>query len=305
MSAVPPSGTQVEIAAGDYSAVAVTVGGGLRELSYAGCALLDGYPADAIADGGRGQVLAPWPNRLRDGRWSWQDRVLQLSLSDPGNGNAIHGLVRWAPWTVTERDDSRVLLRCHLPAQPGYPFSLDLTAEYVLDAATGLTATLTAINRADQPAPVALGVHPYLKGGMGHADDWVLQVPARTVLVTDDRGIPTSTKPVDGTDYDFREPRAIGNLKLDICYTDLVPDDDGRTRVRVSAPDGPAVELWSTESAAWFQLYTGDTLDPDRRREGLAVEPMTAPANALATREGLIVIGPGESTSLIWGIRAG
>lgn len=304
MEPVPPSGAQVEIRAGQYRAVAVTVGGGLRELSYAGRPLLDSYAEDAMADGGRGQVLAPWPNRLRDGRWTWDDEELQLPLSDPAHSNSIHGLVRWAPWRLAEREDSRVLLHCHLPAQPGYPFALDFEAEYALDAETGLTATVRATTVGERPAPVALGVHPYLAAGCEQVDECVLEVPGRTVLVTDDRGIPTSTKPVDGTDYDFRSAHTIGDVKLDVCYTDLIAGDDGRVRVRLTGPDGSVTELWSTESAPWLQLYTGDTLDPVRRRQGIAVEPMTAPANALATGDGVVVVAPGESLSMVWGIRA-
>ena len=103
MDAPLPSGEQFEIVAGDYRAVAVEAGGGLRELTYAGRPLVEGYPPEALADGGRGQVLAPWPNRVRDGRWTWEGRELQLALSEPATGNASHGLVRWAGWGATER----------------------------------------------------------------------------------------------------------------------------------------------------------------------------------------------------------
>ena len=60
-----PSGEQIEIAFGDQRAVVVEVGGGLRSYSAAGGDVLDGYGADQISPSGRGQVLIPWPNRLR------------------------------------------------------------------------------------------------------------------------------------------------------------------------------------------------------------------------------------------------
>ena len=44
----------------------------------------------------------PWPNRIRDGRYAFGDRDLQLGLTEPTRHNASHGLVRWAAWTPEE-----------------------------------------------------------------------------------------------------------------------------------------------------------------------------------------------------------
>ncbi len=299
----PPSGTQYVISAGDYRAVAVEVGGGVRELTRGDRPVLDGYAEDAIADGGRGQVLAPWPNRLRGGEWSFGGRDMRLALSEPAAGNAIHGLVRWAGWAVDTHETSRVVLRHRLHPHPGYPFTLDLAAEYALDADSGLTATLSVTNVGPSPAPVAWGVHPYLSAGGGLVDGCELVVPADTRVRTD-AGIPVDTESVDGTAYDFRSARAIGNLHIDDTYTGLRPDDDGLVRVVLRAPDGLTRTLWMDGAHRWAQIYTGDTLVPARRRQGVAVEPMTAPANALATGEGLVVLEPGRTHRGTWGVRA-
>ena len=305
MDAPLPSGEQHEIVAGDYRAVAVGAGGGLRELTYSGRALVEGYPPEALADGGRGQVLAPWPNRVRDGRWSWQGRELHLALSEPAKGNASHGLVRWAGWGATDRSADRVVLTHRLHPQPGYPFTLDLRIAYAVDAGTGLTVELDATNPGPDPAPVALGMHPYLAAPGGDlVDGCTLQVPAHTRVLVDERSIPTGTEAVEGTAYDLRSPRLLKDLVLDTAYTDLEADGDGRVRTLFEAPDGTVTELWSEESARWLQVFTGDGLPPARRRRGVAVEPMTAPANALATGEGLAVLEPGQSLALVWGIVA-
>ncbi len=305
MDAPLPSGEQFEIVAGDYRAVAVGAGGGLRTLTHAGRPLVDGYPAEALADGGRGQVLAPWPNRVRDGQWTWGDKQLQLPLSEPNKGNASHGLVRWAGWGATDRSPERVVLAHRLHPQPGYPFTLDLTIAYEVAAGTGLTVELAARNPGPDPAPVALGMHPYLAPpGGGLIDGCTLHVPARTRVLVDERSIPTGTEPVEDTPYDLRSPRLLGDLSLDTAYTDLEPDGDGRVRVLLGSRDGTRTELWTQEPARWVQVFTGDGLAPDRRRRGVAVEPMTAPANALATGEGLTVLEPGRSLTLVWGIVA-
>ena len=305
MDAPLPSGEQFEIVAGDYRAVAVGAGGGLRTLTHAGRALVEGYPAEALADGGRGQVLAPWPNRVRDGRWTWEGKQLQLALSEPKNGNASHGLVRWAGWAASQHTPDRLTLTHRLHPHPGYPFTLDLAIAYTVHVDDGLTVELSATNPGPDPAPVALGMHPYLAAPDGGLiDGCSLQVPASSRVLVDERSIPIGTEPVEGTPYDLRSARILGDLSLDTAYTDLKPDGDGRVRVLLGQGDGVGTELWTREPARWVQVFTGDGLAPDRRRRGVAVEPMTAPANALATGEGLAVLEPGQSLALVWGIVA-
>jgi aldose 1-epimerase len=109
---------------------------------------------------------------------------------------------------------------------------------------------------------------------------------------------------VAGTAYDFREPRAIGRTEIDYTFTDLHRDPDGRFRLRLSAPDTErAVTFWLGTSYDYLEVFTGDALpDRSRRRRGLGVEPMTAPPNALATGESLVVLQPGEAWSGEWGM---
>ena len=96
---IPPSGAQYELRLGNQRAIVVEVGGGLREYEVDGQAVLDGYPVERMADGGRGQPLLPWPNRLRDGQYEFDGEHLQLPIEEVGRNNAIHGLTRWVNWT--------------------------------------------------------------------------------------------------------------------------------------------------------------------------------------------------------------
>src|SRR5688500_11551933 len=99
MTGTPPSGRQYRIMAGDYEAVVTQVGAGLRECTLAGRAVLDGYDESVRAPDGRGQVLAPFPNRIADGRYTFDGHTCQVALDEPERGNAIHGMVRWLDWT--------------------------------------------------------------------------------------------------------------------------------------------------------------------------------------------------------------
>jgi aldose 1-epimerase len=295
-----PSGAQIEITHGDQRAVVVEVGGGLRAYSSGGRELLDAYPADGRISSGRGQVLIPWPNRIEDGTYEFDGCRHQLALDEVAARNAIHGLVRWTGWTIREREQSRVVLEHVLQPRPGYPFALALAVEYTLSG-TGLSVSTTATNSGPDPCPYGCGFHPYLTVGTPTVDSVVLTAPGRTVLSSDERGIPTGRSAVSGTKFDFREPRAIGATRLDHCFTDL-DREDGIARVELRAPDdGAAATLWLDDAYGYVMLFTGDPL-PDVARRSLAVEPMTCPPNAFRTGEALIRLAPGSSVTSTWGI---
>jgi aldose 1-epimerase len=295
-----PSGAQFEIALGEQRAVIVEIGGGIRTYSVSGRDVLDGYAVGEPATSGRGQVLIPWPNRIRNGKYEFDGRPHQLELTEPGRGNAIHGLVRHAAWRATEIDESRVIMEHVLNRQPGYPFALGLRIEYALSA-DGLGVTTTATNLGADRCPYGSGAHPYLTVGTPTVDTVVLSVPATTVLLSDERGIPAERIPVEGTAFDFRQPSSIGHTVLDHCFTDLGRNEDGRARVRLLDTEGQGVTLWVDESYRYVMLFTGDPL-PDVDRRSLSVEPMTCPPNAFATGTDLLILDPGSSVTHVWGI---
>ena len=298
---IAPSGEQIEIAHGDQEAVVVEVGGGLRTYSAAGRDILDGYGADEMSSSGRGQVLIPWPNRVLDGAYEFDGRRHQLPIDDVEEQDAIHGLVRWAAWTVAEREPDRVVMEHVLHPQPGYPFSLALAIEYVLSD-EGLRVAATATNLGTSPCPYGAGAHPYLTVGTPSVDSLILRSPGRTVLRSDERGIPVGAGSVEGTDYDFRRPREIGATRLDNAFTDLERDDDGLARVELRNPgEDRGLTLWVDESYPYLMLFTGDPL-PDVDRRSLAVEPMTCPPDAFRSGQDLVRLEPGGSFTSAWGI---
>ncbi|HEX3806199.1 MAG TPA: aldose 1-epimerase family protein, partial [Gaiellaceae bacterium] len=264
------SGAQYAIEHGERRAVAVEVGGGLR--AYDGVLL--GYGADEMARAGRGQVLAPWPNRLEDGSYSFGGQELQLALSEPATRTAIHGLVRFANWTCVAHTADAVTLEHVLHPQPGYPFLLRLRVAYSLDE-RGLAVETTAENLGDEPAPFGLAHHPYLAG---RADDFEVMLPARTKLTVDERKLPVGREP-----NDLPQTFRVGDLQLDTTFTDLE-----RNEVRVGEH-----RVWFDGTFRYVQLFTGD--HPHVGRKGLAVEPMTCPPNAFRSGEGLAAIRPGET----------
>jgi aldose 1-epimerase len=298
----PPSGEQHEIRHGDQVAVVTEVGATLRTYSAGGLDVMDGFSVDEPSSAGRGQVLAPWPNRLDGGRYEFDGRPGAAAIDEPELGNAIHGLVRWLPWLLASKTDDEVALECVLHPQPAHPWRLELGLEYRL-AADGLEVLAHATNASTEAAPFGIGFHPYLTMGIP-VDDVRLTIPVSRRLTTDERALPVGEEDVVGSEFDFTLARTVGTTRLDTCFTGLTRGSDGRSRARLGSADGGrAVEVWVDEAFDYLQVYTGDTLEPvSRRRQAVAIEPMTCPPNAFASGVDVIRLEPGASWSGAWGI---
>jgi len=288
-----PSGIDVVLRSDAYEAHVVEVGAGLRTLTRDGVDVVDGYGPDEMCSAGRGQLLAPWPNRIEDGCYDVDGRSLQLPLSEAAARNAIHGLVRWAPWHLDGATEASARWSYRLYPQPGYPFALDLTATYELSA-DGLRLTAEAVNVGASPAPYGFGFHPYLTVGR-KVDECVLGLPAARFCEVDDRGLPGESTPIDGTEYDFRAPRPVGDTVLDHPFTGLDHAPNGWGSASLTDPDtGRAATLTFDPSFCWLQAFTADGHAPTARQY-LAVEPMTCPPNAFRTGTDVVVLEPGET----------
>jgi galactose mutarotase-like enzyme len=234
----PPSGEQHEIRRGDQVAVATEVGATLRAYSVGGLDVHDGFGEREPSSAGRGQVLAPWPNRLDGGRYEFDDSPGAAALDEPELGNAIHGLVRWLPWLLASKTEEAVALKCVLHPQPGYPWRLELGLEYRL-VSDGLAVVARAMNASAGAAPFGIGFHPYLKMGIP-VDDGRLTIPASRRLTTDDRALPVGEEDVAGTEFDFTVGPPVGATRLDTCFTGLARGSDGRSRPGSSWPTASA-----------------------------------------------------------------
>jgi aldose 1-epimerase len=303
----PISGTHYGLTAGDYHATIASVGASLRTLEHKGRPLVVAFDADEVRPAYRGATLAPWPNRVVDGRYTFAGTEQQLPLTEPARGHALHGLASWLDFGAVDRSGSSVTMAATIEAQAGYPHRIDIAVVFDLDE-DGLHTTITATNTGRDAAPWGTGPHPYLVAGSGRVDDWTLTVPADTVLtVTDDRLIPIANADV-ATEaagvFDFRAPRVIGDTFIDHAFTGLARDASGIASVTLRSPDGTGTEMSWDAACPWVQVHTADNPGSDAHRAGLAVEPMTCPPDAFNSGVDLIVLDPGESATAGWDIRA-
>jgi aldose 1-epimerase len=297
-----PSGTQWTLSGHGYDAVVTECGAGLRTLSASGAEIVGGFGPDEMAPAGRGQLLLPWPNRIDGGTYQFGGAMHELPISELTAANAIHGLTRWLAWSGEQPARDRVVLRQRLLPQPGYPFALALRATYALGPG-GLGVEISGTNIGREPAPYGAGVHPYLTAGTPLIDEAELTIPATTAWACDERGLPTHSLAVDGTELDFRDGRLVGTTKLDTPFTDLLRDSDGMARAVLRSATR-SVTLWMDGSCRWLQAFSGDNL-ARQARKAIALEPMTCPPNAFVSGLDLAVLEPGKEHIMRWGISAG
>lgn len=296
-----PTGEQFAIARGAARAVVTELAAGLREYSIGGVQLTETYPEDSSPPFADGIVLVPWPNRIEDGVWQLDGTPQQLDITEPDKNNAIHGLLRNTAYRLVERGESTVTLGAVVFPQHGYPFQLDTTVRYEL-VDNALQVTHTILNRSGSRAPVALGTHPFLTIGDVPAEDLELVVNTATHFEVDARLLPLREVAVDGTGYDLRAGRPLKDLRLDDAFGGLITVDGVSALLR--APDGREVRLLQDENHPYVQVFTTRHF-PKNGGSGLAVaiEPMTAPANAFNTGLGLHWVEPGDTWTVAWGIQ--
>lgn len=302
-----PTGEQFELvtstASGELRATITAVAAGIRELSLDGVDLVPAFGADETPPMGAGIVLVPWPNRIRDGRWSHDGVEHQLAITEPARNTAIHGLLRYAEYRVLEREQDSVTLGATVYPQLGYPFLLATAVHYEL-VADGLRVTHYVENLGGEAAPVAIGAHPYLKIGDVPTDSLTLRLSAASHFEVDDRLLPTGEVPVAGTDYDLRDGRPVGELNLDDGFGETWADHaSGLVEHTLTAPDGRSVAIVADDDFAFVQVYTSRAFPGEDGDTAIAIEPMTAPAEAFNTGKGLRLLGPGEQWETSWSIR--
>ncbi|NNN08769.1 MAG: aldose 1-epimerase family protein [Acidimicrobiaceae bacterium] len=298
-----PSGRQIELTFEDQSAVITEVGATLRRYDHGGVAVVEGFEAHELPDACRNQVCFPWVNRLSSGEWSYGERLAKVGADNVVKSTLNHGLARWRPFSIDEVGANHCTLSLVLHPLPDYPFLTRFAVTYELGE-WGLRVTSRVQNLDGVEVPFSLGYHPYFAVTTGNIDGSWLTIPARSYVAIDSRMLPTGEiVPVEGSELDFREPRLVDGVALDVTYGDLERDESGMFRATLRDANGHEVQVSQDESYPYFQAFSADTLAPPRRRTSLALEPMTAPADALRSGHGRIALAPGETWSGVWRVQ--
>jgi aldose 1-epimerase len=295
-----PSGTSHHLRRGEQAATIASVGASVRRYRVGDRDLVLPHEDAQIAPAFSGKLLAPWPNRLRDGEYTFDGTHYEVPISEHSRRTALHGLLAFDAYTTVDQGEDHVTLAHTIVPSTGYPWAVRVQVAYALTDA-GLEVHTQATNLSDAVAPYGLGFHPWLSPGAASLDECSLQVDAASRVTVDDRLLPTGVEPVSGR-YDLLEPGSLRDRDLDDAWVDLRRDGDGLSWVRLTDPTGTVVGLWADDRFRAWQVCTGDHV-PAIARRGVAAEPMTCVADAFRTGDDLIRLEPGATHEARWGLR--
>ena len=308
MSITPRSGSSYFLSHGGYEASISSIGASLRELTHQGRHLVHTFDMDEVRPAYKGATLAPWPNRIIDGRYRIDGQELQLPLSEPKRGHALHGLALWLDFVPEDVGPDFAVLLATIEPQTGYPFRVEVRTTYRLGE-DGLTTTVELHNVGAGTAPAGASTHSYLVAGGGQIDEWTLESPAQKLMHAHGArllpGSVVSVEEVAGA-FDFREARRIGETEIDHAFTDVF-GDRGAATVTLTTSDGSGVGMTWGADAPWVQIFTSDQPGIEWDRQAVAVEPMTCAPDAFNSGLDLAWLEPGErleTTQRIFAITA-
>lgn len=245
-------------------------------------------------------IMFPWPNRMRDGAFTFGGQSYRLPLSAQGQ-HAIHGLTRERAWTVeaSGTDDSGAFCRASVvlgdaPDDP-WPFPCRLTVEYRLHG-RALRIVAEAQNLGAVPMPMGFGIHPWFEVpfGSGAARGQIeLRVPAAGFWELDATTCTTGAVHPIADGFDAREWQPLGGRFIDDVLTDLQHADGWHTAEVRDPENGRSIAVRSDavfrEHVVFAPLHT----------DVVCLEPYTCATDAFNLDErgidaGRIVLQPGE-----------
>jgi galactose mutarotase-like enzyme len=226
-------------------------------------------------------LLHPFANRLGGFTYTAGGPMVALDAGMPllcteEHGLPIHGFVAAHPgWRVVAQDEQSVTAELDYGADrellAGFPFPHRLRLEATLDP-RALTVALTLIPGGQHAVPIAFGLHPYLAVPGDRAAARVT-IPARTRLVPDVRGLPSGERePVEPWSG------ALADRSFDDLFTDLTGEPFTLTT------EERVVAVRFLEGFEYAQVFA-----PAGQRL-VCFEPMTAPADALRSGDGLRLV---------------
>ncbi|MCS5716951.1 hypothetical protein N1027_02265 [Herbiconiux sp. CPCC 205763] len=278
--------------------------------------LVDGYATEQELleqHGVRNGIMAPFTNRVRDGRYEFGGEAFDLRGSSPTDPDLVlHGLIRERAFTVAsvETGEDSAVIRLSSSALDGsvegYPFVVRVDVEYAFSG-HALRIRITGRNEGSVDAPFASGWHPYFRLGAAPVADLELTVPASVRVATDDDLIPFDGRAAfvaldDDDPLSFRSGRAVGDTAVDTYYTGLQGFEGGPFHTHLRDPTtGRALDVWQERGS--MHVYTADHLAREPRGS-IALEPVERLTNAFnrSDQRAHIVLAPGQERSFAFGV---
>jgi aldose 1-epimerase len=233
-------------------------------------------------------ILFPFPNRIRDGSFTFEGREYHLPKNDGPKTNAIHGFTPRNPWRIfgygTDLESAWLHADFEIPqdlpdASNLWPGSARFSVCYRLKA-DRLRMEMQVHNTGDGPFPFGVGLHPYFQLPWAHdASNFLLHAPARSIWSLKDT-MPTGEKEPVPDSLNWNRPRLIGAANIDTVYGDLGVIHEGSDGLLLRATIADANRPGRIELLTSPEFRESVVFVPPHRR-AVCVEPYTCVTDAV------------------------
>lgn len=261
-------------------------------------AVLDSYKSTDDAEAkaySKSHFLLPFPNRLKDGQYTFDEKTYQFPINDTTNQNSLHGFLEAIPMKVTKKEEKDnhavVQLSGVFEGLPCYPFPFKFFVTYNLTK-TQLSVRVRIKNTGKTSMPIGFGWHPYFKLDTQKIDYLKLKFPNCQKIDVDDRMIPTGKV----NHYDnFSTLKMIKNTRFDDCF---ILNNVHSEKVIITLQSARStLNIWQEADVfPYFQVYTPDN------RQSIAIEPMTCNIDAFNNKNSLWILKSKEERKMEFGI---
>lgn len=237
-------------------------------------------------------LLAPFPNRIKDGNYNWKNKQYQLPINRPQEQHAIHGFLYNRPFEIDKEKITKNKVEISFKHNyngdyEGFPFSFKIKIKYSLSNKDVLKVKINIENIGNKTMPFGLGFHPYFKTSTSF-DESILTMPACKKLPLDERMLPTE----DIILFANKSKDFLGkDLTLDDCFKinekGIFTSKDTKSKNAI---------VISSKKLSYFQLFTPST------RNAIAIEPMSCPPNVFNNKIDLLKIKPLKKYKASWKI---
>lgn len=284
-----------DLGKGDVRAKVSSIGASLVSLEVRGENLSPAWNDSDSPARYHGAIIAPWPNRIEDGRYVFDGKEYQLAVNEPSRNNALHGLSAQSPWKLERISESSLECTFECGEIAGYPWKIALRARYELDDA-GVIVALAAKNLSGSRAPFGCAFHPYFTFPNSRAA-WQLSCPASEVVDVDKaRLLPIRTSPIADSDAPFKGEGTVELDGVDHAYGGF----GSHHRAKLTDGNTSVISISAKQNSRWLQIHA--PTDSSHYRQSVVLEPMSCPPNNLNMGRDVTVLDSQETFETWWHI---
>ena len=227
--------------------------------------------------------LFPFPNRIAEGKYTFQNQYYQLNMNEPTLNNALHGLVFGVSFDIIKQENHLLeLIYKYRGEGAGFPFDFDLVVSFsFIEDCFTLKYTATNVGKTSMPA--AFGWHPYFQLNGKCIDSLSLKIPDSERLALTENKIPSG----EIVEYNIENIRIVNTF-----YDDIYKIQELKNKVnQIILSDGEidlTIRHNSNSAENYWMIFTPSS------RNCIAIEPQTANIDCFNNHQGLLELLPKE-----------